>query len=397
MLTMLAIASYFKGDRFLRQAAARGAKVYLLTQEKHLGKPWPREVLADLFAQHNDNPLQATINTVSYIARTIKFDRIVPLDDYDVETAAALREHLRIPGMGETTARHFRDKLATRVKARDGGLPVPEFVHVLNDADVNAWADKVPPPWMLKPRSEASAAGITKVHSKEELWKEIDAKGDRRSYFLLEKYLPGDVFHVDSVVWQKKILFAECHRCGKPPFNVAHGGGVFTTATLDRGSPDETALRELNERVLARLNMVRGVTHVEYIKSSVDGRFYLLEAASRVGGAHIADVIEASTGLNLWAEWANIEIAGEDGEYALPAGMRQEYAGIAISLSRQEKPDTSAYTDPEIVMRTDEKNHVGLIVRSKDGARVRALCDSYAERFMTDFTASMPSKVRPDH
>jgi phosphoribosylaminoimidazole carboxylase (NCAIR synthetase) len=397
MLTMLAIASYFKGDRFLRQAHARGVKVYLLTQAKHLQKAWPREVLADVFGQHDDNPLQHTINTVSYLARTIKFDRIVPLDDYDVETAAALREHLRLPGMGETTARHFRDKLATRVKARDGGLPVPDFVHVLNDAEINAFTDRVPPPWMLKPRSEASAAGITKCHSKEELWKEIEEKGDRRSYYLLEKYLPGDVFHVDSVIWQKKILFAECHRCGKPPFNVAHGGGVFTTATLEHGSADETALRELNERVLARLNMVRGVTHVEYIKSKDDGKFYLLEAASRVGGAHIADVVEASTGLNLWAEWANIEIAGEDGEYALPANLRQEYAGIAISLSRQEKPDTSAYTDPEIVMRTDEKNHVGLIVRSKDPARVRTLVESYADRYLVDFTASMPSKVRPDH
>ena len=66
MLTMLAIASYFKGDRFLRQAHARGVKVYLLTQAKHLGKPWPREALTDLFKLRLDrldglDPALATV------------------------------------------------------------------------------------------------------------------------------------------------------------------------------------------------------------------------------------------------------------------------------------------------------------------------------------------------
>ena len=62
--------------------------------------------------------------TACFLARTRLIDRIVPLDDYDVETAAALREHLRVPGMGDTTARYFRDKLAMRVQARDRGLQV---------------------------------------------------------------------------------------------------------------------------------------------------------------------------------------------------------------------------------------------------------------------------------
>jgi hypothetical protein len=53
-------------------------------------------------------------HAISYLARSRKIDRIIPLDDYDVLTAAAIREHTRIPGMGQTTARRFRDKLAMR-------------------------------------------------------------------------------------------------------------------------------------------------------------------------------------------------------------------------------------------------------------------------------------------
>ena len=42
--------------------------------------------------------------------RSKKIDRIVALDDFDVEKGAYLREHFQISGMGQTTARHFRDK-----------------------------------------------------------------------------------------------------------------------------------------------------------------------------------------------------------------------------------------------------------------------------------------------
>ena len=70
----------------------------------------------------------------------------MPLDDFDVETAALLREHLRIPGMGETTARYFRDKLAMRVKARNADILVPDFVHVLNDSRIAQFAEQVPGP-----------------------------------------------------------------------------------------------------------------------------------------------------------------------------------------------------------------------------------------------------------
>src|SRR4029079_10132795 len=99
---------------------------------KLAGEDWAREALDDVFLMPDLAKRQDVINAVSYLVRTRKIARIVPLDDDDVETAAALREHLRVPGMGDTTARYFRDKLAMRVQARDAGILVPEFVHVLN-------------------------------------------------------------------------------------------------------------------------------------------------------------------------------------------------------------------------------------------------------------------------
>ena len=103
--------------------------------------------------------------------------------------------------MGQTTARGFRDKLAMRNRARAAGIPCPEFVHVLNhDGDCAEWTARVPPPWVLKPRSQAAAIGIRKIASTEELWRTLEALGDAQADYLLEQFVPGDVYHVDSIV-----------------------------------------------------------------------------------------------------------------------------------------------------------------------------------------------------
>jgi hypothetical protein len=393
---ILAISRYFKGERFLRQAHKRGANVYLLTAGRLLNEPWPRDALADIFGVGDEATQQDIINTVCYLARGIRFDHIVGLDDFDVEVAASLREHTRIGGMGDTTARHFRDKLAMRQKARDSAISVPDFVPVLNYDALREFMARVPTPWMLKPRSEASATGITKLEDSEQLWRLLDKLGDKQSSYLLEQYLPGDVYHVDALTEGKKVLFAEAHRCGKPPFNVAHGGGIFTTATVPRGSEDEKALLALNEKVLTSFGLVRGASHTEFIKGRQDGKFYLLETAARVGGAHIAEVCEAASGINLWEEWANIEVTRGKEPYSLPA-RRQEYGGVLLTLARQERPDLSGYNDPEVFYRAPEKNHAGLVVRSPSHARVLELLESYQARFMNDFFASMPAAEKPSH
>jgi biotin carboxylase len=390
--TVLCIATFEKGQEFMRECKRQGCRVLVVTMEKLRDADWPRESVDEFFYLPEDYKLEDVKKGVSYIARTRQIDRVVPLDDFDVETGAALREHLRIPGMGDTTARYFRDKLAMRVKARDHGVLIPEFVHALNYERVCEFTERVAPPWVLKPRSEASAVGIKKVATAEGLWPLLEKLGDRQSFYLIEQFIPGDIFHVDSVVWQGEPLFTAVSKYGQPPMTVAHGGGVFMTRTVPRQSPDAQALESLNHELLCTLGLLRGVTHTEFIKGG-DGRFYFLETAARVGGANIAEVVEAARAVNLWREWARIEVAGEHGHYELPE-VRDDYAGIVISLAKQEWPDTSAYDDPEIVFRLCKRHHVGLLVASHDPARVEHLLHTYARRFLEDYSATLPPADR---
>ena len=393
-LTILCISSYEKGQEFLRSAKDAGCRVFLLTVEKLRHANWPSEAIDEMFYMPEDLPTADIIRAVSFMARTHPIDRIVALDEFDMENVAALREHLRIPGMGLTTLRYFRDKLAMRGRARESGLLVPEFVHVLNYDDLKSFMARVKPPWLLKPRSQASGIGMKKIHDAAELWPLLDQLGDQQSFFLLEQFVPGDVFHVDSVVSERKVVFAEVHMYGKPPLDVSHEGGIFTTRTLSRVSSESKALLKMNRALIEALGLVRGVTHAEFLRAHDGGQIYFIEIAARVGGAYISDVIEAATGVNLWREWARIEVGGGKTPYELP-NVRRDYAGVVISLARQDHPDTSGYNDPEIVLRIPKHHHAGFVLRANKPQRIEELLDSYATRFREDFYASEPVPDKP--
>lgn len=398
-MTILCIASYEKGHNFLREAKRQGCHVVLLTSLKLKDvAQWPLDSIDEIFYMPDNNHewnRADTFHSVSFLARTRVFDRIVALDDFDVELAASLREHLRIAGIGETQVRFFRDKLAMRMGAHAAGLLVPEFTAVFNYDQIREFIDRVPPPWVLKPRSLAGAIGIKKINSAEELWPQIDALGDMQSQYLLEKFVPGDVFHVDTLIYKNKFVFATASGYVRPPMEVSHGGGVFATQILKRDSNVARELRAMNRQLLTSFALQNGPSHTEFIKAHHDGRLYFLETSARVGGAHISDLVEAATGVNLWAEWAKIEAETNNHPYVVPQA-RNDYAGLLVSLARQEHPDTSAYNDPEVIWRMDHAYHVGLIVKSDSADRIGQLFESYIQRVQQDFGASLPPRDKPD-
>lgn len=388
----------------MRECKRQGWGVLLITAEKLRNADWPRDSLEEIFYLPENLPLSDVVGSVSHLARTRRIDRIVALDEFDMEVASTLREHLRIPGMGLTTMRYFRDKLAMRMKALAHNVPVPDFVPVFNHDDIRYYLDHVPGPWVLKPRQEASAIGIKKISVADELWPLLDQLGEKQSSYLLEKFIPGEVFHVDSVVSANQVAFACVSKYGSTPMRVAQEGGVFTTFTLPRSSPVAASLQKINRELIAALGLVRGVAHAEFILAQVGRRqpdtlqesdsFYFLECAARVGGAYINEMVEASSGINLWREWARIEIAGGDGSYQLPP-VRDEAAAVILTLARQAAPDTSAYNDPEISYRLHKHHHAGFILRSADPQRIQTLLVDYSHRFAHDFVAVEPQKDKP--
>jgi len=352
----LCIASYEKGQAFMQQCAELGVKPTLLTVEKLRDAAWPREALEDIHLVPDDHSLVDLMKTVCWMCRGRQFDRVIALDEFDLDAAAKIREHTRIPGMGVTATAYYRDKLAMRTGASESGFLVPPFCRVLNYDELRAYMASVHGPWLLKPR---------------------------------------DIFHVDSIICEHRVVFSAVHQYGKPPMQVMHEGGVFTTRSVDRLSREWRELTALNARLAPDLGMARGVTHAEYIRAHEDGQLYFLEIAARVGGAFISDLVETATGINLWREWARLEVADVRGEpYVLPKST-EKYAGSVLCLATTLEPDTSAFDAPEVVTRMKKNHHAGLIVCSENAGRVRELLDQYSTEFARRFLARLPAPEKP--
>ncbi|WP_420148060.1 ATP-grasp domain-containing protein [Spirosoma sp.] len=398
-LSILCIATFFKGHDFMRTCKELGNTVYLLTDQKLANEAWPREAIDEFFflSSHSNAPgdLEQMILGLAHMMRSRKIDRVVALDDFDVEKGALIRETFRIDGMGQTTSRYFRDKLAMRMRAASAGIRIPTFSSLFYDETVTSFLQKTEAPWLIKPRSEASATGIRKVHSLDEAWSAIHLLGDNRHHYLIEEFKPGKVYHVDALSVDGKAVFTRVSQYLATPMEVAHGGGVFRTATLALDTPETAALQQMNDQVLAAFGMKYSASHSEFIRGDHDGELYFLETASRVGGAHIAEMVEAASGVNLWSEWAKLEVAMARREHYVPPIDKAGYAGLIVSLARQQWPDMSVFSEPEINWRIKREYHVGLIVQSHDRERILNLLDNYMHRIYQEFHASAPVPEKP--
>ena len=70
---------------------------------------------------------------------------------------------------------------------------------------------------------------------------------------------------------------------------------------------------------------------------------------------------------------------------------------MLLALARDERPDTSSFTDPEIAVRLDLKNHIGFVLAADTPQRVTELLTRYIERISHEFHASMPAAEKAAH
>src|SRR6476660_4441264 len=150
-LNIICLATYFKGVDFIRECKAHGCNVVLITKEKMLNEDWPRESLDDVYAVPNDAGPPLFIDLVAFLSNRMKVDRVIALEEFDVVTAALIREHLSLPGLNASDAKVFRDKLLMAVRSQAAGITVPDFVPLINPDDIRQYMETVPAPWVIKP------------------------------------------------------------------------------------------------------------------------------------------------------------------------------------------------------------------------------------------------------
>lgn len=308
------------GHPFLDELANLGCRVVLLTIDEHRNAMWPSDAICELHSMPAGMTLQQITNTVTFLARSCKFARVIALDNFNVHIAAALREHLRIPGMGVTTACYFSDRLAARLKATQLGMAVPAFTSVTNYDELRHFMRAVPSPWLLTPRSESWGSASRQLHESEQVWRALDALGDSQSGFLLEQSIEGDRMHVDSLTANGTVVFSAVSPYRAASSEGPEAGELLPTVRKTNAAADIERLRRANTALLSNMRMARGVTHTEFLRSNATEEIYFIETSASVDDRCVADMMQETHGLNLWQEWARLEVAAMRGEpYALPS------------------------------------------------------------------------------
>lgn len=365
--TVLCLGSEAKGRRLLQELFEQGCRVLLLTLDSLEHAGWPRETLAEVVTVPAGLSPQQICARVSQLARHHRIDRVLALSARDLETAAMLREHMRLPGMGQSTARLFSDRLAMRKRALRAGVATAEFCPVLNHDDLRLFMEQTPGPWLLTPRAVGSTEPSRMIDRPQRLWRLLDELGDAQSNYLLERALRGTRYFVEAVSWGRRVLLSRALRC-LPEYD-ASPVEVLTTQLSSNDSADARRVLDAHDHLLQTLGMAAGITHAEFLDCEEYGSPLFLEVVAGAGPALSAEVVAAATGVDLWVEWGNIEAAVLFGEeYQLPR-IRQEFAAGAAASSRG--PLTGELDAPEVFFL--EEDHTGVVFRSRSAERVARL------------------------
>lgn len=373
--TLLCIARLRAGRQFIQEALKLGCRVYVLTEDAEREAAWP-EGLAGLVTVWNMGDRTGVMHVARELAARERLDRVVALLERDVEVAAAIREDLGIPGQPAWQANLFRDKLAMRLKGLSCDVRVPHFAPVSDRAAVGRMFAEIAPPYLLKIRDGLGASNITRLDDRDSAWRAIDSLGDQADRYLIEQYIAGDVFHVDSITQGGRPAFAIASRYGLPLLDVVKGGN-FVSYTLEQDSDLALRLLEANRRIITGFGFEQGITHIEFIVGAADHEVYFLEGASRLAAARIPWVIEEATGISLHHEWARLE-ALDAYQVSRP---RQGYAGIVTTVSKHGPADLSRFDDPHIVWKSADPFVPGLILRADDPRALEARIREYDRQF----------------
>ena len=88
-LSFLCIATFLKGQDFMRACKELGNTVYLLTDQKLANEAWPREAIDEFFylpsTSNAPEALEQMVLGLAHAMQARKIDRVVALDDFDVE------------------------------------------------------------------------------------------------------------------------------------------------------------------------------------------------------------------------------------------------------------------------------------------------------------------------
>ncbi|MEU9030711.1 biotin carboxylase [Streptomyces sp. NPDC048383] len=258
-------------------------------------------------------------------------ERLVALNEGDLDTAAQIRQELGIVGQTPAALAVFRDKLMMCRQVASAGLPVPAFAPAPDSDAVRAFGAAHGWPLIIKPYRGTASRGVVRLDSKAALDPAagLDSQLAAERH-LVQSYVDAPILHIDGL-WEGTSL-------GSWTASRYVGGTCadFTRGTylgsVEEDDPQLLAAVDIFTRsVAAALGGCRPlVFHLEaFVTETPDGgpALTFLECGARVGGGEIPFVWREVHDADLMAAAADIQLGRTP---VLPALKTDEVAGYLL-------------------------------------------------------------------
>ncbi|MFV0132292.1 ATP-grasp domain-containing protein [Streptomyces sp. HMX87] len=228
---------------------------------------------------------------------------VMTVMEYYVPIAAATARRMGLPGLDPAAADMARDKLKTRVRCAERGVPVPAFRFVQDAAGVDAALAETGLPCVVKPVDESASIGVALCRTREEAVDRVadiagrptNSKGQLRvPGALVEECLFGHEVSVETFTFDGRttVLGVTDKLLGPTPHFVELGHTFPSSVGEGASRAADVAVAALDA-----IGLDFGPAHVE-AKLTPRGPV-LIEINARTGGDFIPDLVEHATGVPL--------------------------------------------------------------------------------------------------
>lgn len=257
-------------------------------------------------------------------------DQIVANWEPLVITAARLRERFGIPGMSVDAVRGFRDKQLMKERVAAAGLRVPRAQRVRSVADLWAALDHIGYPAIVKPISGAGSADTYRVNSASEVERVLPAVR-HVDEAICEEFITGDEYTYDTVSIAGVPAYESVTRYYPNALDMRSHEWIspIMISVRDLAQPHIQRGITLGRDVLRALGMGDGMTHMEWFLTA-NGEVVFGEVACRPGGACVVDLMNYTSDVDLFREWARVATVHKY------AGATERKYNVAIIFKRAE-------------------------------------------------------------
>ncbi|MBK8266620.1 MAG: ATP-grasp domain-containing protein [Nannocystis sp.] len=226
---------------------------------------------------------------------------------------AIVRDRLGIAGLGERSARNFRDKGQMKDVLLAAGLPCARHRAVTSEAAARAFVREVGLPVVVKPAAGAAAVATFRARDEASLAEALAATRPREGApVVIEEFVVGDERSFETVSVDGEALWDSSTRYSPSPLTVIENPWIQWTVVLprEREEPALGSFRPTAQAALRALGMQTGISHMEWFQTP-SGRSVISEVGARPPGAQIMTLNSYAHEVDFYALWARLVVHRE--------------------------------------------------------------------------------------